>query len=109
MGAADGLHARLREAEVLDLALLDQLLDRARDVLDRDVRVDAVLVEEVDRSRSGGVAASRRRSLRIVSGRLSVPRDWPVEKSKPNFVAITTWSRTGSSASPTSCSFVNGP
>jgi hypothetical protein len=33
---------------VLDLALPDQLLHRARDVFDRDVRVDAVLVEEVD-------------------------------------------------------------
>jgi hypothetical protein len=46
---------------------------------------------------------------RIVSGRLSVPRDWPVESSKPNLVAITTWSRTGSSASPTSFSLSNGP
>ena len=27
----------------------------------------------------------------------------------PNFVAITTWSRNGASASPTSSSFVNGP
>ena len=48
MGAADGLDARLGEAEVLDLALLDQLLDGAGDLLDRDVRVDAVLVEQVD-------------------------------------------------------------
>jgi len=30
-------------------------------------------------------------------------------KSKPNLVAITTWSRTGPSACPTSCSLVNGP
>ena len=45
----------------------------------------------------------------IVSGRLSrPPRSW-LSKSNPNFVAITTWSRTGSSASPTSSSFVNGP
>ena len=33
---------------MLDLALGDQVLDRARHVLDRHVRVDAVLVEEVD-------------------------------------------------------------
>src|SRR5581483_1389102 len=47
---------------------------------------------------------------RIVSGRLSrrLPGLLP-EKSKPNFVASTTWSRTGSSASPTSSSFANGP
>src|SRR6185436_12149351 len=49
VGAADCLHAGLGEAEVLDLALLDQFLDGACDVFDRDVRVDAVLVEEVDR------------------------------------------------------------
>src|SRR3954453_3806691 len=46
---------------------------------------------------------------RIVSGRLSVPRAWPVESSKPNLVAITTVSRTCSSASPTSASLSNGP
>ena len=48
MGAADGLRAGLGQAEVLDLAFPDQVLHRARDVLDRHVRVDAVLVEQVD-------------------------------------------------------------
>jgi len=52
MCTADGLHACLGEAEVSDLALLDQLLDGARHVLDLDVRVDAVLVEQVDRVRA---------------------------------------------------------
>jgi hypothetical protein len=47
--ATDGLHARFGEAEVLDLPLLDQILHRACDVLDRHVRVDPVLIEEVDR------------------------------------------------------------
>ncbi len=46
--AADRHRSRLREAEVLDLALLDQLLHRSRDVLHRHVRVDAVLVEQID-------------------------------------------------------------
>ena len=45
----------------------------------------------------------------IVSGRLSTPVGSPVESSKPNLVAITTWSRSGSSASPTSSSLVKGP
>ena len=48
MRAADRLRARLGEAEVLDLAFLDQVLHRPRHVLDRHVRVDAVLIEEVD-------------------------------------------------------------
>jgi hypothetical protein len=46
--AADRLYARLQEAEVAHLALLDQLLDGPGDLLDRHVGVDAVLVEQVD-------------------------------------------------------------
>ena len=47
----------------------------------------------------------------MCSGRLSRPRCWPVcgSRSKPNLVAITTCSRNGARASPTSSSFVNGP
>ena len=48
MGAADGLRARLRQAEVTDLALGYQLAHCPGDVLDGDVGVDAVLVEQVD-------------------------------------------------------------
>ena len=40
--------AGLGHPEVVDLAGLDELLDGAGDVLDRDVGVDAVLVEQVD-------------------------------------------------------------
>ncbi len=46
------------------------------------------------------------------AGRLSTPTQVrsPVgSRSNPNFVAITTWSRTGASASPTSSSFTKGP
>lgn len=47
------------QAEVPDLALRDQLPDRARDVLYRRVRIDPVLVEQVDRvdaeARQGGI------------------------------------------------------
>ena len=49
MGAANRLGAGLREAEVLDLAFLDQVLHRAGHVLDRHVGVDPVLVEQVNR------------------------------------------------------------
>jgi hypothetical protein len=48
MGAADDPNAGLGKAKVPDLALSDQLLHRAGDVLDRDVRIDAMLVEQVD-------------------------------------------------------------
>src|SRR5271165_7288778 len=48
MGFADALGARLRKAEMLDLAFRDQLLDRARDVFHRHGRIDAVLIEQVN-------------------------------------------------------------
>ena len=38
----------LGQAEVFDLALPDQILDGSRDVLDRHVRIDTVLIEQVD-------------------------------------------------------------
>ena len=44
---ANGGRTRLREAEVQYLALSDQLFDRARNVLDRDVRVNAMLEQQI--------------------------------------------------------------
>ena len=49
VSAANRLHPGFRKAEVLDLALLNQLLHRAGDVFDRHIRIDAVLIEEIDR------------------------------------------------------------
>ena len=48
VGAANGIYARLGKSEVLDLTGLDQFLHRARHVFDGHVRIDAVLVVEVD-------------------------------------------------------------
>jgi hypothetical protein len=48
MGTTDGLHTGLREAEVFDLAFCDQVLYRASNIFDRYIRVDAMLVEEID-------------------------------------------------------------
>src|SRR5712691_1351848 len=44
--ATDRLHSCFRKAEMLHLALLNQLFYRSRNVLYRYVRVNAVLVEE---------------------------------------------------------------
>ena len=46
--AAQRVQPHLRQAPVQNLALLHQVLDRAGDVLDRDLGIDAVLVEEID-------------------------------------------------------------
>jgi hypothetical protein len=48
MRASDRARARLRQPEVAHLAGRDKLTDSASHLLDRDVRVDAVLIEEVD-------------------------------------------------------------
>ena len=48
MRPPDGLHARLGKSEVLDLAFADQVLDRTGDIFDRHVRVDAMLIEQID-------------------------------------------------------------
>src|SRR5579885_165510 len=44
----DGLHTGFRKTEILDLARSDQILDRAGDVFDRHLVIDAMLVEEID-------------------------------------------------------------
>src|SRR5579859_7879905 len=49
MRATDRLRTGLGEPEVLHLSLLDQMLHRARHILDRDVGIDAVLIKQVDR------------------------------------------------------------
>src|SRR5438552_7950383 len=46
--AADRAHAGFRHAEVFHLALRNQFLDRSRHVFDRHVRVNAVLIIEID-------------------------------------------------------------
>jgi hypothetical protein len=48
-GAAERGGPGLRQAEMLDLAFPDQFLDRSRDVFDLHLRIDAMLVEQVDR------------------------------------------------------------
>ena len=48
MGTAKGLRARFRETPVKELALGHQILDRAGDILDRHLRIDTVLIDEVD-------------------------------------------------------------
>jgi hypothetical protein len=49
VGAANRGRGGFGEAERLHLALLDQILDGAGDILDRDVLIDAVLIIEIDR------------------------------------------------------------
>src|SRR5438270_4760878 len=48
MCAPDGLHSCLGKSEVLDLALLDQLLHRSCNVFDGHIRIDTMLIEEID-------------------------------------------------------------
>ena len=49
MCATDGLHSGFRKAEVLNLTFLNQVLHRARNVFDWHVRVNTVLIEQINR------------------------------------------------------------
>src|SRR5262245_36289843 len=48
MGASDRLFARLRQAEIQNFSGADEIADRARDILHRHGRVDAMLIEKID-------------------------------------------------------------
>ena len=48
MGTANALNTGLRHAEVLHLALRDEILHSARDFFDGDTRIDAMLIEQID-------------------------------------------------------------
>src|ERR1700730_13298775 len=58
MRTTNRLHARFGQTEVLDLAFANKILYRARDVLNWDVRIDAVLIEQIDPI---GLESSQRR------------------------------------------------
>ena len=105
MRAADRSRRRLGQAEVPDLALLDQVPDRARDVFDRHVRVHAVLIEQVDRIDAQPFQRALRDLLDVLRPAVHAVQFAFARlgsSSNPNFVAITTCSRNGASASPTS-------
>ncbi len=48
VSAADRLRACFRETEVLHLAFLNQILDRACNIFDGNVQVDTMLIEQID-------------------------------------------------------------
>src|SRR3984893_7874817 len=47
--ATDRLRSCFRQAEVLHLTLLDELLHRSRHFFDRHVQIDTMLVKQIDR------------------------------------------------------------
>ena len=109
MRTTDRLRCCLRHAEVPDFAFLDQVLNRPRHLFDRHLWVHAVLVVEVD-----GLDAEP--PERALGGFLDVLRPTGQVRLlsvgvelEAELVAITTWSRKGKSASPTSSSLTNGP
>ncbi len=92
---------------MLDLTFPDQLLHRAGDVFDGYVRIDAVLVEQID---TVGLQALER-------GLGDLPDVlWPVVDARLRVSGFetglgddTTRSRNGARASPTSSSLMNEP
>ncbi len=111
MRAANGLRTRFGQAEMADLSFLDEVLHGARDILDGNVRVDAVLIEQIDRLDAEALERGLGDLANMFGPAVQPGRLTAVARSmaKPNFVAITTRSRTGASALPTISSFVKGP
>src|SRR5438309_1796670 len=48
MSPANCLRARFRKTEVLHLAFLNQILHSARNIFDRNIQVDTMLIEEIN-------------------------------------------------------------
>jgi len=108
VGALDDRDSGLGKTEVGDLAGGDEFHDRAGYLLDRDFRVHAALVEQIDALH----VQPAQRVLdvdRMCSGWLSSPVELLPSKEKLNVVAITTRLRTRAKAFPTSSSLLNGP
>ena len=109
VGAPDGLRADLGQPEVRDLAGVDELPDGTSDVFDRHIRVDAVLVEQVDAICAQPYEHGVHDVADVVGTAVETCRTPVASMANPNLVAMTTWSRNGASASPTSSSLTNGP
>ena len=113
--ATDGLHACFGKAEVLDLAFLNQVLHRSGYVFDGHVRVNAMLIEQVDDIHLEPLERALDGLLDVLRPAVQARQPFMPRgsrsglRSNPNLVAITTCSRKGASASPTSSSFENGP
>ena len=110
VGALDGLRRCLRQPPTSDLAGIHQVSDRAGEVFDGCLGIDPVLVVEVDVI---GPQSAQRAVDRVtdIAGEQHPAARLPFygSMSCAYLVAMTTASRTGSSASPTSSSLACGP
>ena len=99
----------------LTLPCLNQILHRSGDVFDRHVRVNPMLIEQVDDIHLEPLERALDGLLDVLRPAVQARRPFIPRGSKsglrsnPNLVAITTCPRKGARASPTSSSFVNGP
>jgi hypothetical protein len=108
MSAADRLHAGLGKAEVPDFPFPNQILHGSRDVFDGHVRIDAMLIEEVDDLDLEPLQRCLRdfpyvRGATIKAG-LFATFELESEFGRDDYLMAY-----GASASPKSSSFVNGP
>ena len=93
VGSADRVGPGLGQADVADLALRDQLGEGADGVLDGRVRVDPVLVVQVDVVGAEPLQGPFDRGADVRRAAVEVPGPPPAWETKPNFVARTTLSR----------------
>ena len=111
MSAANDINACFGKSEMPDFSGINQIFDRARRFFNRHVRINAVLIKKVNIIGSQTFERSIANFFNMFRSAVQsrVVRLLLALVLKPNFVAMTTFSRKGSSASPTNSSFVNGP
>ena len=111
--AANTLNSGFRHPEMLYLALGDQILHGSRDILDGHIRIDAVLIEQIDCVGPQSLQARLpRASLECVRACCRVPS--PECRFQIDVETELGGDRLpcrgyGSSASPTNSSFAYGP
>ena len=107
MGATDRLGAGFRQTEVFDLARLDQVFHRPRHVFDRNVGIDAVLIQEINHLRLEPLEGFFDDLLDVlgpaVEAREICGEVEAVFRGDHHLI------RKGASALPTTSSLVNGP
>jgi hypothetical protein len=109
--AADRFGAGFGKAEMPDLSCGNQFFDRPRNILDRHVRIDTVLVKQVYRIHPEALQRSLGDRLDVlrtaVQSATALARfeiDIEAELGRDDNLSLE-----GASASPTSASLMNGP
>ena len=84
--ATDRLHSCFRQTEVLNLSFLNQIFNRSCYVFDWNVRIDAMLIEEIDRFSLESLQRCLGNFLNMLRTAIRVPPIWtPLDEVETEF------------------------